>query len=302
MQTTDFNEKLSVSIIIPCYNEERSIKSTIQRLKETMNKSGVPYELIFVNDCSKDNTGLILNEHSSEITVLHHEINKGYGASLKTGISKAKYSWIAITDADGTYPIEELPRLINNIPKYDMVVGARTKKKAHIPLLRKPAKFFLNKLANYLSGTQIPDLNSGLRVFRKNIVERFITLFPEGFSFTTTLTMTCLTNDYKVKFIPIDYFKRKGKSSIKPIKDFVGFTQLIIRLALYFRPLNFFLPVSAFFFLMSLLLAIKDLFNYCSADFFTCRIGVFSALVFIFAIQTAFLGLLAELIIKRTKL
>jgi len=137
----------------------------------------------------------------------------------------------------------------------------------------------LNKLANYLTGTKIPDLNSGLRIFRRSIVERFISLFPEGFSFTTTLTMTCLTNNYKVKFIPIDYFKRKGKSSIKPIKDFVGFTQLIIKLALYFRPLNFFLPMSAFFFLISFLLAVKDLANYCSPDFFTCRIGVFSAAV-----------------------
>lgn len=296
------NRKISgVSAVIPCYNEEKSVKETAIKLKNAFKKLKIKHELIFVDDGSKDNTLEILKKIPG-IIILTNKKNKGYGASLKKGIKQAKYSWIFISDSDCTYPIEDLPKLFQYIPKFDMVVGARTKKNSYVPLLRKPAKLFLNKLANYLTNTKIPDLNSGMRFFKKEIFERFESLFPEGFSFTTTLTMCCLTNNYTVKFVKINYFKRKGKSSIKPLKDFIGFTQLIVRLALYFKPLNFFIPLSLLFFFLSFLLALKDLINYCSADFFTCRIGVFSALVFIFAVQTAFLGLLADLIIKRTKL
>ncbi|MBI5065270.1 glycosyltransferase family 2 protein [Candidatus Woesearchaeota archaeon] len=294
-------EKKSISVIVPCYNEGKSVSQTLDRINEIFKKSTVDFEVIVVNDGSKDNTAQVLENYSGKIKIATNHPNKGYGASLKKGISISKYDWIAIVDADGTYPIEDFKSLLEFIPAYDMVVGARTKN-ASIPLLRRPAKLFLTKLARYLTGRKIPDLNSGMRVFHKRIFQRFEPLFPDGFSFTTTITMSCLTNEYSVKFIPIEYYKREGKSSIKPLKDFMGFTQLIIRLALYFKPLNVFLPISFFFFLLSIVLSMKDLVNYCSTNFFTCRIGVFSALVFIFAVQTAFLGLLADLIIKRTKL
>ncbi len=295
------DEKISISIVVPCYNEANSITNTLNRINETFKKANTNFEVIVVNDGSKDNTAQVLENYSGKIKILTNKPNRGYGASLKKGINFAKYDWIAIVDADGTYPVEEFKTLLEYIPDCDMVVGARTKK-ASIPWLRRPAKWFLTRLAKYLTGRKIPDLNSGMRIFNKSIFKRFEPLFPEGFSFTTTITMSCLTNDYLVKFIPIEYYEREGKSSIKPLKDFVGFTQLIIRLALYFKPLNIFLPISFFFFLLSVVLSTKDLVNYCSANFLTCRIGVFSALVFIFAVQTAFLGLLADLIIKRTRL
>lgn len=293
--------KLNVSIIIPAYNEEVSIKDTLEKISLILSEEEINYEIIVVDDGSTDNTKQIIKQFK-KVVLLEHLNNQGYGASLKDGIKIAKFPWILITDADGTYPIEEIPNLCKFVPDYDMVVGARIKKSAKIPSLRKPAKWFLNKLANYLTHTEIPDLNSGLRIFRKEIALRFMSLFPNGFSFTTTITIASLTNDYKVKYIPIDYFKREGKSTISPIRDFVGFTQLIIRLVLYFRPLNFFIPMSLLLLVFSIVWSTKDLFQYCIGGFWSCRIGLFSAMVFLFAMQILFFGLLADLMIKRTKL
>ncbi|MFH1562317.1 MAG: glycosyltransferase family 2 protein, partial [Nitrospirota bacterium] len=217
-----------ISIVIPAYNEEKGVGALIDELKEKMKCH--EYEIIVVDDGSCDNTVNIARE--KDVVLIQHPKNRGYGASLKTGIRKAKYDTIAITDADGTYPVSEMPKLIKYIGEYDMVVGARNKQK--IPLTRRPAKFFLNRLANYLTEVEIPDLNSGLRVFKKDIAVKFFNLLPNGFSFTTTITLAMLTNDYLVKFIPIDYLERQGKSKIRPIRDTYNFLTLIIRTVMYF--------------------------------------------------------------------
>lgn len=289
-----------VSVVIPAYNEEKTIAGTINRVRTAMNKAGKKHEIIAVNDGSKDKTGAIL-KGLRDVVVIEHEGNKGYGASIKDGFRKAKYEWVLITDADGTYPIEDIPKLLEHVPEYDMVVGSRTKKGVKIPLLRRPAKWFLNKMANYLTRTKIPDLNSGLRVFRKDIAQRFEALFPDGFSFTATITIACLCDGYKVRYVPIEYSKREGKSSIRPLRDFIGFVQLITRMMLYFRPLRFFIPISLIVLLFSVGWGVKDLVQSCGEGFFACRIGSFAPIMFMFAIQIAFLGLLADLIIQRTK-
>ena len=227
--------------------------------------------------------------------MIQHERNKGYGSSLKTGIQQSSGKWICITDADGTYPVKRFADFIKLIPKYDMVVRERKGKYVKIPFFRKPAKWFLSKLANYLSGVEIPDLNSGMRIFRMDIAIRFFSLFPDGFSFTTTLTIAAHTNDYSVKYVPIDYYKRKGKSTIHPIKDFTNFVYLIIRMVLYFKPMNVFIPLSAILFLIGFLKAIRDfiLLNHFGS-------GV--VMVMLTAVQIFILGLLADLITRRTKL
>ncbi len=291
---------IEISVIVPAFNEEKSISETISRLKSTL--KDLKYEIIVVSDGSTDKTREIIEKKYDDVVLINHRTNKGYGASLKDGIRVAKYEWIAITDADGTYPIHEIPNLLKYADNYDMIVGARIKKGAKIPAIRKPAKWMLNQLTNYLTKTKIPDINSGLRVFRKDIAQRFESLFPDGFSFTTTITIATLANGYDIKYVPIEYYKREGKSSISPLRDFVGFTQLIVRIVLYFKPLNFFIPVSLFFLIISMLLAVKDLLNYCGGGFLECRLGLLSIGVFIFAIQIAFLGLIADLVIKRTKL
>ncbi len=279
------------------------IQETISEIKDSLESSSIKlekdYEIIVVNDCSTDNCEEILDKIKTDrISVIHHPINRGYGASLKTGIKHSKYDWVLIIDADGTYPAKSIPELLKYIPEYDMVVGSRTKKGAEIPFLRKIPKWCLNRLANYLSGAKIPDLNSGLRVMKKTFVEKFMHLLPNGFSFTTTITLAALTaNDYLVKYIPIDYYRRKGeeKSKIRPIKDTLNFIQLIIRTVLYFNPLKILVPFSIFLFFLGVIIMILD---YILLPFV---LDITTAIIFLTAVQMLAIGMLAELIIKSRK-
>ena len=289
-------DKKGISMIIPCYNESPSVlQSTIKELRSSLDTlREIEYEIIVVNDGSiKYNYQKIKN-----CKIINHKSNKGYGASLKTGILNSKHELIGITDADNTYPNKDISKLLMHIEDNVMVIGKRDKK--GVPLSRKAAKWFLNKLANYLTKTNIPDLNSGFRIFNKKLALKFWKLFPEGFSFTSTITIAALINNHKIKYVPIDYYKRKGKSSIKPIKDFLGFIQTISRVILYFKPLNFFMPISLILILLSIIWAIKDLTIYCGAGFLSCRLGLFSVMLFISGLQILFMGLLADLIIQRT--
>jgi glycosyltransferase involved in cell wall biosynthesis len=282
-----------LSVLIPALNEEEIIEASIKQVRETIEALAIPFEIVVVNDGSRDRTGELAE--ASGARVISHLVNRGYGASLKSGIRASKYGWVAITDADGTYPIEDLARLVRECGSYDMVVGSRTGEHVRIPFFRRPAKWFINKLANYLSGYKIPDLNSGLRVFRREIAERFFHLFPEGFSFTTTITVASLSSGYQVKFLPINYFKRVGKSTIAPLRDFIGFTLLVVRLVTYFKPLNVFLPAAMVMCTVGFAKAIVDLVR-------TNAFGVGSSLVMLTGVQLAFMGLLADLILRRTKL
>jgi len=291
------NSKVGLSVVIPAFNEETSIRDVIDSVQRVVTRAEIPYEIIVVDDGSADKTYEIVK--SKGVRVVRHIVNKGYGASLKSGILHANYSLIVITDSDGTYPVEAIPGLLKEMSENDfdcdMVVGARTGKHVRIPFFRRPAKWFLNALANFLSGFEIPDLNSGFRIFKKELVMRFLPLLPDGFSFTTTITIAALTNGYNVRFLPINYYKRMGRSSIRPLRDFIGFLSLIIRLVIYFKPLNFFLPVSLALLVIGLSKALIDLIH---QNYF----GVGSAIAILAAIQIGFLGLLADLILRRTRL
>ena len=282
-----------VSIIVPAFNEVRIIGQALDTIIQQMSTSGVQYELIVVDDGSTDGTAEIVE--AKGVRAIRHEYNRGYGSALKTGIRQSRHPLIAIIDADGTYPAHVLQQLILCMDRYDMAVGSRTGDHVAIPLLRRPAKWFLKKLANYLSGFNIPDLNSGLRVFRRELAERFFGIFPDGFSFTTTITLASLTNGYRVQFMPINYYKRTGHSTIKPMRDFLGFILLIIRMIVYFKPLNVFLPVSAMLLVIGMAKATFDVFH---QNYF----GVASAIAILAALQIAFMGLLADLIMRRTHL
>jgi len=283
---------LSVSILIPAYNEEGAITETVEIIK----KQAVHFkdlEIVVINDGSKDRTGEIAR--GLDVTLIEHPVNRGYGAALKTGLQHAKFEYILIADADGTYPLEDIPKLCADATNYDMVVGARTGAIVQIPMLRRPAKWMITKLAEYLSKQEIPDLNSGLRVFRKDVALRFLTLYPDGFSFTTTITLSMLTNHYRVKFVPINYLRRVGKSSIHPIKDTINFTILIIRICAYFNPLNVFVPPAL---LLVLLGIIKGAIDYAGQH----HLGLLSVSLAMTGVQMLFIGLVADLIDKRMKL
>lgn len=285
---TEQKDLFGFTIVIPAYNESTSIADTISEIQKLSGK----FEIIVVDDGSTDGTSEQLAD--KQVKVITHMTNRGYGASLKSGIRNANYETIVITDADGTYPNDMINNLVDTFDKgcFDMVVGARTRKNIQIPLIRRPAKWFINKLASYLSGRAIPDLNSGLRVMKKSVVERYIHLLPDGFSFTSTITLAMLTNGYNVKFMRINYFKRRGKSKIRPIHDTLNFIILIIRMVLYFDPLRIFLPLS-------LLLTIPGFFLILFQAFFYQNIGTISVIISLGGIQLLAIGMLADLIDKR---
>ena len=283
----------AVSIVIPAYNEEETIGSVIDQIISVMDKAGVTNEIIVVDDGSTDETVQVIQERA--VQLVRHPFNKGYGAALKTGMRRAKYDTIAIVDADGTYPAEDLPKLVSGIGEWDMVVGARVGEDAEVPLLRKLVKWFLTQLANYLVGTPIPDLNSGLRAFKKDIAMRFYHILPSGFSFTVTITLALLSNDYLVQYIPIRYYKkRRGKSKIKPIRDTLGFLQLIIRTVMYFAPLKIFLPVSLALFLFGVVIFLYSVLVLHKVMDVTVVVTMLAS------IQIAAIGLLADLMDKRS--
>lgn len=279
-----------VSVVIPVFNEERAVEKVINSVKQVIkNLKGIK-EIIVVNDGSTDSTADVLDRING-IRLIHHNYNKGYGASLKTGIKEAVGDWIFITDADGTYPINEIPLLLQHINNYDMVIGKRSKDNVNIPLLRRPAKYFLNNLASFLAGKHIPDLNSGFRLFNKEKCLEFWKLYPSRFSFTSTISMGFYSKGYRIKYIPINYFKRKGESSISPF-DFYNFNNLLLRLTLLFNPIKIFTLVSALLVLFATLVGVYSI--YYVGEFMDVTV----VLLGLSALQIFLFGLIAHIVVR----
>lgn len=236
---------LSLSIIIPAYNERARIGASLAEVLRFAQARPGGAEVIVVDDGSTDGTAAQAEQHG--VRLIRQGRNRGYGAALKAGIHAAQHELIVITDADGTYPSDAIPAMLARADEFDMVVGARIGAKVAIPLVRKPAKWVLGRLASYLAEQEIPDLNSGLRVMRKSLVQKYEHLLPSGFSFTTTITLALLCSDYAVHYHPIEYHKRVGSSKIRPGHAY-QFLLLILRTIVYFNPLRVFLPLGAVFF------------------------------------------------------
>ena len=288
---TDANTHDGLSVIIPCYNEENGVTDTLESLLTILGTMDTPFEVLAVDDGSKDKTLQRLEAFGDRIRIIQNPTNRGYGASLKHGLLKSTFNLIAIIDADGTYRPEYLPGLFTTLKQndLDMTVGARTGARVAVPLVRKPAKWVLGKLANFVAGQKIPDINSGLRVFKRTVAMDMFPLFPDGFSFTTTITLAMLTNGYDVHYTPIDYLHRIGRSKIRPIRDTLNFVQLILRISLYFAPLKLFIPLSLSLFLMSIALGLVS--HYVFGQF----ADVSTLVLFVTGLQLGVLGMLAEL-------
>lgn len=233
----------AVSVVIPAYNEAAHVAGQVRAVEGVMRDSGWEYEIIVVDDGSVDGTAEAASA-AGVGRVVRRPQNRGYGAALKLGVRLSKHDWILITDADGTYPVEAIPALLAEAEANAMVVGARTGASVHVPLVRRPAKWFLNRLASYLAGRHLPDINSGLRLMRKSLINRYEHLLPDGFSFTTTITLSAACNSHPLLYVPIDYHARLGESKIRP-RHAYDFTLLIVRTMVFFNPLKVFLPVGA---------------------------------------------------------
>jgi len=231
---------MKASIVIPAYNEGPAVGPVIVELRGVLEQHGIESEIIVVDDGSSDETAKAAAAVGAR--VLRHRSNRGYGAALKSGISVATNDYVVITDADGTYPCQYIPEMLGRLETADMVVGARIGTNVKIPLVRRPAKWVLNRLANYMTNAKIPDLNSGLRAFRRNVAMQYFAILPDQFSWTTTITLAMHCDKYAVVYLPIDYRKRQGKSKIVPW-DAGSFAILILRTAMLFRPLRVFVPV-----------------------------------------------------------
>jgi glycosyltransferase involved in cell wall biosynthesis len=283
---------VEVSILIPACNEELTLGETLHQIGVVCSSLGSSSEIIVIDDGSTDSTSSIA--HSAGVIVLRHDTNRGYGAALKTGLRAARGERVVIIDADLTYPPGRIAELLDGLAEADMVVGARTGESVHIPLLRRPAKWLLSKLANRVASRKIPDLNSGLRAFKKDLALRYMHLYPEGFSFTTTLTLAALCDGYEVRYVPVNYSKRTGKSKINPLRDTFNFVVLILRVAAYFDPLRVFLPATFLSGLISLFL----LGYYFQKDGGVSDTGVLSCVVTLLMFM---MGILADLVVRRSR-
>ncbi|MBX3162080.1 MAG: glycosyltransferase family 2 protein [Deltaproteobacteria bacterium] len=232
----------SVTIVIPAHNEEGAIGDVIARLRAQ--KPANVVEIIVVDDGSTDRTADIAE--AAGVRVLRHGGNRGYGAALKTGIREATTDYILTMDADGQHRLEDVLSLCNAVTAArppDCVIGHRVQL-LHSPLWRMPGKWLLTRMAQFLTQKKIPDLNSGLRIVKRDVFLRYIHLCPSGFSFSTTITVALLSRGYAVKFLPIQVEKRIGKSLVSMKTGFQAIL-LLFRLIALFNPLRIFLP-SAF--------------------------------------------------------
>ncbi len=274
-----------VSIIIPAYNEELAITEVIDELYDQF--PGV--EIIVVDDCSTDNT--VKKIDKTKCTTISHRSNQGYGAAIKTGVNKTKREVIAFFDGDGQFnpvDLENMIKIFRERTDIHAVLGKRIAS-SHKILSRSVGKFFLVKLANYLTRSKIPDLNCGMRVLKRKLFLRYQHIFPNGYSLSTTSTFVFLVRGYGVHFFPIQTKKRKGKSSVKFFRDGFNTFVLIIRLIAQFDPLRVFLPISLFLFLFS--------FSYSLWEVITKQglgIPLFGAVAGIGGLIVFFMGILCD--------
>ena len=220
---------------------EKSLSETVAGIRKALQELNSPFEIIIIDDGSQDGTfesACLIGEHT-----VRHSWNRGYGAALKTGIDRARFSNIGIIDADGTYPPQAFAKLLNLLGNADMAIGSRSLPGTAIPWARRPGRWILRKLAEYVTQSRIDDLNSGLRVFPRTLAMQYLSVLPDTFSFTTTLTVAALCDGYRVVYLPITYLTRKGKSKIVA-KNFFDFFSLILRLSMWFRPMRLFLPLG----------------------------------------------------------
>jgi polyisoprenyl-phosphate glycosyltransferase len=286
--------QLDVTIVLPVFNEAGHLREEIDRIKAAMDASPYRYEILVVDDGSTDGSGEILRD-TDGIRLLQFTTNRGSGSCRKYGTLAARGRVVVWTDVDMTYPNREIPALVAELGGYDQVVGARKSEEGTVKLLRRPAKWFIRKLASYLTGVAIPDLNSGFRAFRRDVGRQFVYLLPAGFSCVTTLTMTFLSNGYSVKYIPIDYAARAGESKFHWWKDTRRYLLQVVRLVLSYQPLKAFMPPAATLLAAGGIKLVYDMFD---KHF---RVGTNTVVILGFGLALAVLGMLSDLLVHVTR-
>jgi polyisoprenyl-phosphate glycosyltransferase len=287
-----------VSIVLPCYNEQGHVAAEVERICAAMDVSGYAYELLAYDDASTDQTLARLQEIAPQfpqMRVVHFDRNGGSGTVRRIGTQQARGEFVVWTDADMTYPNERIPELVQILEKdhlLDQVVGARTSEQGTHKMFRVPAKWFIRKIAELLTNSTIPDLNSGLRVFRRGVALPYLRLLPPGFSCVTTITLAFLCNQHDVRYVPIDYAKRSGQSKFHFFKDAYRYILQVLRMVMYFNPLKVLMPVALFLIGLGVAKGIYDMVVH------PLLFAVNTVLILVTGLIIASMALLADLIVR----
>ena len=287
-----------VTIVLPCYNEQEHVVTEIERISRAMDDSPYSYELLAVDDASTDATLERIREAAPKfpnMRVVPFRRNGGSGTVRRIGTQQARGQIVVWTDADMSYPNERIPELVRTLDEddsYDQVVGARTSEEGSHKLLRVPAKWLSRKIAEWLSGTRIPDLNSGLRAFRRKVALPYLRLLPPGFSCVTTITLAFLSNQHDVKYVEIDYAKRAGKSKFHFVKDAYRYILQVVRMTMYFNPLKVLMPITLVLLSLGIAKATFDMVVH------PLRPALNTVLIFLTALIIGAIALLADLIVR----
>ena len=287
-------EELDVSVVLPVFNERGHLRTEIDRIQRAMSASPYTFEIIVVDDGSDDGSDVDLPLIEG-IHLIRHAHNRGSGAARRTGTTAARGRIVVWTDVDMTYPNDDIPMLVKELEGHDHIVGARRTEEGTQRFLRVPAKWFIRKLASYLTDTRIPDLNSGLRAFRRDVAMQYMHHLPAGFSCVTTLTMSFLSNGYSVKYVPIDYFPRAGTSKFHWWRDTKRYMLQVVRMSLSYNPLKVFLPLGLTFLTIGMG---KLVYDWIDKDF---RLAANTLLILLASLQAITVGLLADLVVRATK-
>ena len=263
-----------ISFVIPAFNEGESIAAVVTQLTAEFPEA----EILVVDDGSDDNTKD--EAVKAGALVYSHPYRMGNGASVKDGIRYCSGEIIVMMDADGQHKPDDAKRLLKQIEQYNMVVGARTKNSETV-WYRDIANIVYNRLASFMTNFKVEDLTSGFRVFRKSEVSKYLYLFPNGFSYPTTVTMAYLRNGRSVHYVPIETEFRVGKSKIKLVKDGTKFLLIIMRIATLYSPLKIFMPTSVAFFSLGMFWYLYSYFI-CNAGFPKMSLLLFMTSVIIF--------------------
>ncbi|MFO0012797.1 MAG: glycosyltransferase family 2 protein [Planctomycetota bacterium] len=261
---------MEISVVIPAFNEAESLAGVVEKLRGDLRRRDVPHEIVVVVDGATDATEKIARQVADRVVV--HPVNCGYGRSLKTGILAAKHDCIVITDADGTYPHDRIPDLLALMDRFDMVVGARSGSFYSGNTVKRYGRVLFRWLSEYATGQSIPDINSGLRAFRRSQIVPFFPLINSGFSFTTTCTLSYLLNDLLVAYVPIDYFKRQGVSKVHHVRDSLRALQIIVEAILRCNPIKAFLLLAAPFAAIGALFALIALVAFSGWAWLSCLV------------------------------
>jgi glycosyltransferase involved in cell wall biosynthesis len=276
-----------ISVIIPVLNEGEVIGKVVNNIRAVVNTLDENNEIIVIDDGSSDNTAEAAREAGAR--VLQHPYNIGNGASIKTGIRHARGSILVTIDGDGQHDPNDIPRLVNQIGKYDMVVGSRNRD-SDTDKHRDVANMVFNSLATYVAGMKIEDLTSGFRAVKTHIARQFMYLFPNKFSYPSTITLSVVRAGYSLKYEAIKFARRggKSKSKIKPLNDGLRFLMIILKIAVFYAPLKIFVPLSIFIFLLGVSYGLMRIF------ILHAPYGQTSALLMSTAALTFLVGLVSE--------